>query len=114
MYFNSKRGQLVFDLQKESTAERHEKILNELTVKFDRLDALFDELLAEHQITLEEFADFLSNPNHFEKEAWEALEKAGKMLDQKLSLEIDHVKNPQTTLDKYRDIQRSRQWLYVR
>jgi hypothetical protein len=104
----------MFDLHKQNLSEKHAKKLDELTSKFERTENLLNNLLAQHELSHEEFAGFLANPNHFEPAAWEEMQKARKQLSQKLELELKSIKNPHSTGEKYKALKQASQWMLVR
>lgn len=104
----------MFDLHNENLSDKHAKKLKELTAKFEHVEGLLDNLLADHGLSKEEFAAFVENPNHFHDSAWVELQKADQQLSQKLEFDLKQIKNPHSTAQKYKVMRQSQQWLFVR
>jgi hypothetical protein len=106
----------MFGLEEEAAKEKgvSEDKVEQLIKRFDHLEGLFEEMTAEFGISVEELAHFCSKPDNFYGDAWDQMETARKQVDQKLQLDLNSIKNPKKTSQKYRDIEQSRQWLFVR
>jgi hypothetical protein len=104
----------MFDLTIQDRSSKQEKKIKDVTAKFDRVEGLLDNLLAEHGISQEEFNAFLEDPKHFDHETWTELQKANKQLDQKLQLDLKNIKNSHSTAQKYKTLSRANKWMFVR
>ena len=104
----------MFETQEEQLINKHERKLKELTSKFDRLEGHFDQLFTEYHISKDELSAFLEDPAHFDHQTWSELQNVKNNLDQKLTQELNGIKNPSNTRNKYRDLKYSQQWIFVR
>lgn len=86
------------------------KLLAEIEILKKESDALFNEL----NMTPEQFAAYVENKENFSPAEWEMLQEEHKKLDEKLSLSLEHIRNPQKTRQAFQDLNMSRNWLFVK
>lgn len=104
----------MFDLIKNDLSKKQEKKINDVTAKLDRTEALLEKFFAEHNLNEEEFHTFFENPDHFHPKTWEELQKASEQLNDQLELDLKCIKNPNSTVQKYKALSSANKWLFVR
>lgn len=98
----------------EDAFSRNEKKLQELIDLSKQQESDFEKLFNEHKTSSDELLAFLANPDNFDTETWETMERLRKELDQQTLAELSQIKDPLDTKKKYSDIHNSRQWIPVR
>lgn len=102
----------------ESTQEEqilsNEAQLKKLLIEIEALQKQTNELFSELKMTPEQFAAYVENKENFSPSEWEMLQEQKKKLDQKLTLSLNSIKNPQKTRQAFEDLNNSRNWLFVK
>lgn len=98
----------------EQLLEKHERATNELVLRMDALDREYSALMAELEVTPQQISTFLGNPSNFTEEQWEALQNQRKMLDEKLTTDINNIRNPIKTKKAQAERNVQNHWLFVR
>lgn len=109
--FLSKQSEENLELQ----STKNELTLQELLIRIDGLDRQVKAFMDELQVTPQQINVFVNDPKNFTKENWDELERQRKMLDEKLDLELRHIRDPKT-VKKNLEIQKEvqRHWIFVR
>jgi hypothetical protein len=98
----------------DKNSGRYERKLQALTDKLKAVDDNIESLLDTHQISHEQLASFLSNPEHFGNEVWTELQRAEQALEQQLHVDLDHAAKPADVHSRYKELQDAQRWLFVR
>ena len=89
--------------------------MQELSVGMEKLEEDYQELLKELGLTPEELQNYAENPHNYSPPIWEKLQNEKKMLDEKLDLALNNIRDPlkaQEALSERATIQNH--WIYVR
>lgn len=101
----------MFGLQ-EDNATKNEK-LKELVLRSQEQEARFEELYDEHNISSSELLAFLANPENFDKETWETMQRLRREAAHELQTKLA-VKDPAKTKKAYSELHQAQQWILVR
>jgi hypothetical protein len=97
------------------TRENISALISELSLKLERVEKDYEDLLSQFGYTSDEIEQYLQNPANFSPEIWDFLKQEEKNLEKqlllRLSMIIDPLKN-QKTLSEQAQIQRN--WIPVR
>jgi len=105
----------MFDHQKELLAAKvpspakYEKSRDTILI-----EELFKSLCSKHQISIEQFYDFLSDPEQFEPDEWQQIQEEHKKLNDALTCTLDNIANPVQTEKKYKELEQMRHWIPMR
>lgn len=89
--------------------------MQELSVGMEKLEEDYQELLKELGLTSEELQNYAENPDNYSPPIWEQLQNEKKMLDEKLNLALNNVRDPlkvKQALSECGTIQNH--WIHVR
>lgn len=108
MFFNDKNQKLEQDILKNHLA------FQELLIQMDGMNEEIGLLLTELNVTRNQLQQYLSNPHNFTEENWQELQKQRKLLDDKLSREIDNVRDPRKAKKSQNERNIQQHWLFVK
>ncbi len=109
MFFNQNK-----DYALEQQSIKNERALEELLIRITVLDKEVKALMEELKVTPEQIASFISNKENFTTENWEELQKQQRILDQKLTMEKENIRNPKRVKKTQEDRNVQRHWLFVK
>lgn len=99
----------------EQKFQTNEKKIAVMKMRIDRFEKAFAEFYEDANVTPEELTDYLNTPTNFDPEIWAHIQEFKMQLDNKLSSELDNIRNPFKTSQTYAqrgEVQRH--WLFVR
>lgn len=99
----------------EEKINQTERKLRELSIRLERFDQEYQEILEELGVTPSELTDFASNSDNFPSSTWKELQKEKEQIDLKLNLELNNVRDANKTAKRATErgfIQQH--WLFVR
>lgn len=102
---------MFFELNKQQDLQ---KKIEELTIRQEALNREVAKLLKELEVRPEQLTTFVSNKDNFTEENWQQLQEARKKLDEKLSRDLNSIRNPKETKKTYQERHVDRHWLFVR
>jgi len=106
---------IVFEEDVEQKLESNEKKIAVLKMRLERFEKAFKEVYEDANVAPEELTDYLNTPTNFEPEVWTHIQDFRLQLDNKLSKELDNIRNPFKTSQTYAERgEVQRHWLYVR
>jgi hypothetical protein len=88
--------------------------IGELEIENEALDRSIRTLLAEHQVTEEQVAVYVSQRGNFKDQDWLTLQQERKRLDDKLKKELEAVVNPLKKKKSQKERHVQPHWLFVR
>lgn len=98
----------------ENQIKRYNTKIEEIEIKLETLMRQEENLLNELKVTQEQLSVFISDPQNFTAENWAELSKQQSLLNEKLSRELDNIRNPQKTKQAYSSLNVKSHWLYVK
>lgn len=98
----------------EQLLAKQDRSTQELLLRIDALDREVKGLMTELEICPKQIASFLSNPENFTPENWEELQKQRLMLDEKLTTDLQNIRDPLKQKKKRDDFKVQNHWLFVR
>lgn len=102
---------MFFELNKQQNLE---KKIEELTIRQEALNREVSKLLKELEIRPEQLTTFVSKKDNFTEENWQQLQEAKSKLDEKLSRDLNSIRNPKETEKTYKERHVDQHWLFVR
>ncbi len=93
---------------------KNEKLLHQLLLRVEELKKDTTELFSDLNMSAEQFAAYVQNKENFSPAEWEIFQQQQKQLDEKLSLSLEGVRNPQKAKQSFQDLNLSRNWLFVK
>lgn len=89
--------------------------MKEISINLEHLDHTYQQLLKELAMTSEEVIAYTDNPDNFSPPIWEELQNEKKKLDEKLDLELSHLRDPLQAKKSYSERGTIQQhWIFVR
>ena len=85
-----------------------------LEIENEALDREIRTLLAEHQVTEEQVAIYVSQRENFRDQEWQTLQQEKKRLDDKLNKELEAISNPLKKRKSQKERHVQPHWLFVR
>jgi hypothetical protein len=77
----------------ENDEEKLQNFMKKMSASYERLSAYFMRVAASFGMTVDQFSDFIGNPNNFDPKDWEEIEATKKQLSEQLKLPKADTKN---------------------
>jgi len=103
---------MFFELQKSKKIE--EKTSADKNKNSNPVKSFLEDICSQHQISLDELTDYLNDSSKFHPKEWAEMLEFREKLENNLSCVMENISNPQKTDDKYKELEQTRRWIFVR
>lgn len=102
------------EVSQEQRIVKNTLAFEELMIQANGLDREIKTLLEDLKVSPQQLSEFISNQNNFTSKNWEQLQQQKAMLDEKLSRDLQNIKNPLQAKKKWTDRRAASNWILVR
>lgn len=106
---------LELEQELEEKIQKTQLKIEEVDLQIQKLNEDINLLMKDLEKTPEQLEQFLSNPDNFARPIWELLQEERQRLDQKLTLELNRIRDPLKAKKSLSEIATIRpHWIFVR